>query len=196
MKKFLLVTVLIAMAASMANAQIVKSQSRSITRIVEDKIETPKTNYPLEFLVKVGGGMMFTSYSYENLAAYNVSLGCQKQLNDNGIYAGAQLGSSMIGYDGKDWGNHSFYGKSATIYVGPVLGLRKPVGTGLKFDAHIGASFEYAFASDDDGDDHYRPAAEFGLGIWFNNFLVELEYRGSYIYVRNNGVFLNFGFKF
>lgn len=195
MKKIITLLLLAVFCAGMASAQIVRSQSRSVTVINEPKKDDPGVDFGQNWLVKVGGGFMVDDYYTDLHGKYSVIFGYQRQFYKNGLYWGAQAGLNSFCYDayGDDyWGVKS----GSALSLGPTIGLKRPLGNNTTFDTHIGVQYAHLFASDDDGDDGNRAVWEFGLGIWYKRFLIELEYQGSCGCVVDNGLLLNLGFKF
>ena len=197
MKKILLATVVAIFSVGSVYAQKVESKSRSIMVLEEKKESKPTVS---NWFIKAGGGVLMGDDSSVH-ANYNVALGYQHQFMDNGLYWGAQVGSSLVEYDGSYtslWGRSSsrFLSTCASIYLGPTLGIKRPIGQNTQFDGHIGISYQHAFASDDDGDDGNRALWEVGLGFWYKRFLIELEYQGSTPYILNNGILLNIVLRF
>lgn len=227
-----------------ADAQKVVSRSRIAMVIKEEKPpkEKPpkeKVDYPYNFFVKAGGGVNILHNQYVDvnpIGAFNVAFGFQKQCNRHGLYWGAQLGVSNIEsytyaeIENRYWVNHySSYAHYhwdyedddeakgvGIIYLGPVLGFKKPVSSNVTFDGHIGASYCVSLGkytdwkrdvycdgvlqySDENRTLAHGPVWELGLGLWIKRFLVELEYRGFYDIEddhANTSLLLNFGFKF
>ena len=197
MKRIITLLLLLAVGAGVAPAQIVRSQSRSITVVKEEK---PKVVYDHNWFVKAGGGIMVDDGDGKNEGGthgkYDIKAGYQQQFSRVGFYWGAQAGLNSFCYDGRDssgfWGTQS----GPAIFLGPTIGIKRSLGINTTFDAHIGAGYAHLFASHDDGDDANRVVWELGLGIWYKRFLFEVEYQGSYGYVMDNGVLFNIGFKF
>lgn len=184
MKKILLATVVAIFSVGSVYAQKVESKSRSITVLEEKKEPKPTVS---NWFIKAGGGVLMDDESSVH-ANYNVALGYQRQFMDNGLYWGAQVGSSpLVKYD--------YISTCASIYLGPTLGIKRPIGQNTQFDGHIGVAYQHAFASDD-GDDGNRALWEVGLGFWYKRFLIELEYQGSTPDILNNGILLNIGLRF
>lgn len=199
MKKIITLLLLAVFCAGMASAQIVRSQSRSVTVINEPKKDDPGVDFGQNWLVKVGGGFMVDDYYTDLHGKYSVIFGYQRQFYKNGLYWGAQAGLNLFCYDAYyDTSSYSYteIKSGPALSLGPTIGLKRPLGTNTTFDTHIGVQYARLFASDDDGDDCNRVVWEFGLGIWYKRFLIELEYQGSYGYVVDNGLLLNLGFKF
>lgn len=189
MKKVITILLLAILGAGAAAAQIVRSESRSYTVIKEDKIIRPHN-----WFVKAGGGVMASEG--ESFGKYNVAAGYQKQFSAAGFYWGAQLGLTSIVYKGYEPYGRTFKNTAPAIFAGPVIGVKRSLGTNTCLDPHIGVGYARAFPSDDDGEDRNHVIWELGLGIWYKRFLVELEYQGSYGSLVDHGVLLNVGFKF
>ncbi len=197
MKKIITLLLLAVFCTGIASAQIVRSQSRSVTVINEPKKENPGVDFGQNWLVKIGGGFMADNYECEMHGKFSVMLGYQRQFYKNGLYWGAQVGLNTFCYDAYG-DNYDYYGvkNGPALSLGPTIGLKRPLGINTTFDTHIGVQYAHLFASDDDGDDANRCVWELGLGIWYKQFLIELEYQGSAGCVVDNGVLLNLGFKF
>lgn len=196
MKKIILLLLLAIIGAAGAQAQIVRSESHTITVVKKEK---PGVDFGQNWLVKAGGGVMYNSYADAISAKYNVMIGYQKQFYKNGLYWGAQAGLISIGYDKEDVsGYYSYAGGSApALAIGPALGLKRPLGVNTVFDTHIGAGYAHAFMSDDCGsDDSNRIFWEAGFGIWYKRFLIEIEYQGSAYGCVDHAALLNLGIKF
>lgn len=159
--KRILVAALASIVVLSAGAQKVVSRSRIAFEVKEPK---EKVHYPLNFFVKVGGGVNiyhapdWFSDEINPIGAFNVALGLQKQLNKYGLYFGAQLGisnSEALVSKYKYWYESGYYyydycvleehcaeGKGvAMIYGGFLFGIKKPLNSTLSFDGHIGGSY-------------------------------------------------------
>lgn len=178
------------------DAQIISSKSRSI-KIQREKPTLLKPN----FFIKAGPTVMFADakddIENQSKLGYNVSLGYQRPFLPSGVYWGAELGSTMAYYDGYDTDDNWYENnKAASIYFGPMIGLKKNIDEYTQIDTHLGGGFMHEFASGDDGDDSNRPFWELGVGVWYKRFLIELDYIGSAPYIMTNAIMLNLGFKF
>lgn len=193
MKKIITLLLLAVLSTVAATAQIIRTESHSIT-VVEDK--KPKVDHGHNFLVKAGIGFM-TSDS-KTKVKYNAIFGYQKQFTGSGLYWGAQAGLTAVTYEDEILDDYlKWLVKSTTaISVGPTFGIKRSIGTNLTFDSHLGAGYAYALGSEVLNDDKHRIIWEVGAGVWFKRFLVELEYQGSHGYLTDNGLLLNLGFKF
>lgn len=197
MKRIVFVLLLAIVSAAAASAQIVRSESHSITVIKKEK---PGVDFGQNWLVKAGGGVMCVNeQDSKTFVKYGVMLGFQKQFYRNGLYWGAQAGLTSIGYD-KETENLLYFDGEASapaIIIGPTLGLKRPLGVNTVFDTHIGAGYAHAFMSDDyASDDSNRIFWKAGFGIWYKRFLIEIEYQGSAYSIIDHGVLLNVGVKF
>lgn len=191
MKKIILLLLLAIIGAAGAQAQIVRSESHTITVVKKEK---PGVDFGQNWLVKAGGGFMTADCGDSSFGKYSVIVGFQKQFYKNGLYWGAQLGLNSFCYDIDD---DKITGSAPALSFGPTIGIKLPLGVNTTFDPHIGASYAREFASDDDGNDANRIVWEAGLGLWYKRFLIEIEYQGSYgDLTADNGVLLNFGIKF
>lgn len=198
MKRIVFVLLLAIVSAAAVSAQIVRSESHSITVVKKEK---PGVDFGQNWLVKAGGGVMYATYNDDGAASakYSVMLGFQKQFHKNGMYWGAQAGLTSIGYDKETEDGRDFDGNASApaILIGPTLGLKRPLGVNTVFDTHIGAGYAHAFMSDDyASDDSNRIFWEAGFGIWYKRFLIEIEYQGSAYSIIDHGVLLNVGVKF
>lgn len=150
---------------------------------ITDSIATPK--YESNWLVKAGIGpcLDWGDGSRVNYIDALVAVGYQHQISPEGLYAGATAGCKLF-------------------WIGPFveadLGIKKQIATKKVFDGHIGLGWDplsiYGF--------YNRWHASVNAGIWFNRFLLELNYRCS-TQIDGAGdcyplhyVYLNFGFKF
>ena len=191
MRKIIALLLAAVLCAGAATAQIIRTESHSIT-VMENK--KPKVDHGHNFLVKAGAGFMASDYYSNAVVKYSAILGFQKQFSRSGLYWGAQAGLNTILYQGS-W--YAYESSSApAISLGPTLGIKRAFGSNTVFDSHIGMGYAHAFDCDDSGDDKNRVIWEVGAGVWFNRFLVELEYQGSHGYLTDNGLLLNVGFKF
>lgn len=191
MRKIIALLLAAVLCAGAATAQIIRTESHSIT-VLENK--KPKVDHGHNFLVKAGAGFMASDA--ETKVKYSAIFGFQKRFTANGLYWGAQAGLNAIMYDGyRGWGG-GYIDSAPAISLGPTFGIKRALGLNTTFDSHIGVGYACAFSSDDDGDDKHRVIWEVGAGVWFNRFLVELEYQGSHGYLTDNGLLLNVGFKF
>lgn len=195
MRKIIALLLAVVICAGAATAQIIRTESHSIT-VMEDK--KPKVDHGHNFLVKAGAGFMADD-CYGNAAVkYSAILGFQKQFSRSGLYWGAQAGlNAVLCIKYGEWGL-GYRDSAPAISLGPTLGIKRSLGLNTTFDSHIGVGYAIALASDDevDNDDKHRVIWEVGAGVWFNRFLVELEYQGSHGYLTDNGLLLNVGFKF
>lgn len=198
MRKIIALLLAAVLCAGTATAEIIRTESHSIT-VLENK--KPKVDHGHNFLVKAGAGFMVNDDFYKTTKVkYSAIFGYQKQFTGSGLYWGAQAGLNAIMYEGdRDDGYRDriwFIGSSPAISLGPTLGIKRSLGLNTTFDSHIGVGYAVAFPSAKDGADIHRVIWELGAGVWFNRFLVELEYQGSHGYVTDNGLLLNVGFKF
>jgi|GEM_PF-2291226 hypothetical protein len=191
MRKIIALLLAAVICAGAATAQIIRTESHSIT-VMENK--KPKVDHGHNFLVKAGAGFMVDEG--DTKVKYSAIFGYQKQFTGSGLYWGAQAGLNAIMYDGYDEWSWFYIHSAPAISLGPTFGIKRALGLNTTFDSHIGVGYACAFPSDDDGDDKHRVIWEVGAGVWFNRFLVELEYQGSHGYVTDNGLLLNVGFKF
>ncbi len=191
MKRIVFVLLLAIVSAAAASAQIVRSESHSITVVKKEK---PHVDYDQNWLVKAGGGVMCVNDEGDTFGKYSVMLGFQKQFHKYGLYWGAQAGLNSFSYDTYD---SYYYVKSApALSFGPTIGIKRPLAVNITFDSHLGVSYAREFASESDGDDGNRVVWEFGLGLWYKRFLIELEYQGSAAFTTDHGLLLNVGVKF
>lgn len=79
MKKIITSLLLAVFCTGIASAQIVRSQSRSVTVINEPKKENPGVDFGQNWLVKIGGGFMADNYDCEMHGKFSVMLGYQRQ---------------------------------------------------------------------------------------------------------------------
>lgn len=191
MRKIIALLLAAVICAGAATAQIIRTESHSIT-VLENK--KPKVDHGHNFLVKAGAGFMVSDA--ETKVKYSAIFGYQKRFTANGLYWGAQAGLNAIMCR-----NYSFYGSyrdsAPAISLGPTLGIKRALGSNTVFDSHIGVGYAHAFDVDEiDVDDQNRVIWELGAGIWYKRFLFELEYQGSSIYITDNGLLFNIGFKF
>lgn len=199
MKKFLAILLLGVVFTCNIDAQIVRSESRRIQRIDEPKKERVYVDYGQNFYVKVGGGILFREE--DTFFKYNLALGYQRQFLPEGIYWGAQLGLTPTCFDFNDHKDYSEIKAAATVYLGPTIGLRRPLGGNTCFDTHIGVAYGRQFGYSEDDylwiEEPNRLVYELGVGIWYKRVLVEVEYQGSYgrVYT-DHAPLLNIGFKF
>lgn len=190
MKKIITLLLLLAVCAGVASAQIVRSESRSITVVKEEK---PRVVYDHNWFVKVGGGIMIDDWGRDKHGKYSVLAGYQQQFSRVGFYWGAQAGLNSFCAEGK-------YDVSSApaIFLGPTIGIKRSLGINTTFDAHIGAGYAHSFDSNGEEDVYAanKVVWELGFGIWYKRFLFEVEYQGSTEAVMDNAVLLNVGFKF
>lgn len=192
MKRIVFVLLLAIVSAAAVSAQIVRSESHSITVVKKEK---PHVDYDQNWLVKAGGGFMVTDNDNSVFGKYSVLLGFQKQFSKNGLYWGAQAGLNSFSY--RIWRNNLGVDKSApALFIGPAIGIKRPLGVNTIFDTHLGVSYARELGSDVDGDDANRVVWELGLGLWYKSFLIELEYQGSAAFSSDHGILLNLGIKF
>lgn len=216
----LLAVVTMVLSASAETAEKVESIFKK-----ELETENPRVTYPYNFFVKAGGGFIIGKYDAGTGGAFNAAVGFQRTTNSHGLYWGLQLGFTMMRYeyvyhdDGSyydDWSysnDWSHYGKSTAVtYLTPMIGLKKDIGQDRLFDFHFGAGYQIPFGNCNNYScNHYSRSDflsglcyELGFGVWFHNFLVELQYRGfcnmTGYYgagdTLNNGAVLNLGYKF
>ena len=191
MKKIILLLLLAIIGAAGAQAQIVRSESHTITVVKKEK---PGVDFGQNWLVKAGGGFMAADCGDSSFGKYSVMAGFQKQFYKNGLYWGAQVGLNSFSHDTGD-----NVESALALSFGPTIGIKRPLGVNTIFDPHIGVSYGREFTSDDAAkrDDANRIVWEAGLGLWYKRFLIEIEYQGSYgDLTADNGVLLNFGIKF
>lgn len=164
MKKIILLLLLAIIGAAGAQAQIVRSESHTITVVKKEK---PGVDFGQNWLVKAGGGFMVADID-KFFGKYSVMVGFQKQFYKNGLYWGAQVGLNSFSYDS----DHPDYtvNSAPALSFGPTIGIKRPLGVNTTFDSHIGASYAREFASDDDADDANRIVWEAGLGLWYKRF--------------------------
>ena len=192
MRKIIALLLAAVLCVGAATAQIIRTESHSIT-VMENK--KPKVDHGHNFLIKAGAGFM--AAEGDTKVKYSAIFGYQKQFTGSGLYWGAQAGLNAVMYEDVDWDNYYWYGESApALSVGPTFGIKRPLGTNTTFDSHIGVGYALALGISGDDNDKHRVIWEVGAGVWFNRFLVELEYQGSHGYVTDNGLLLNVGFKF
>lgn len=166
-------------------AQKVTSESSSITIIRQDKPKS-KLDITSYWLLKAGGGVEL-SYALDGpQCTYNISVGYHHLLDKSGLYIGGQAGSTKV-----PWEKFDLY---SNIYLGPVVGLKKAIGSKSILDCHVGADYSLQFEKGGKSD----LMLEAGIGIWFNRFLVELQY-GALNCVEEcfgNQICINLGIKF
>lgn len=190
MKKIIIILLLALFCAGIASAQIVRSQSRSVTLVSE-----PKGEHQGNWIVKAGGGLMGSDN--RTFGKYSVMVGYQRQFEKNGLYWGVQAGLNSFCYT-----DYSFYdndydrGSAPAQSLGPTIGLKRALGSETTFDTHIGIQYAHMFEFDGFQDDKNRFVWEFGIGIWYKSFLIELEYQGSQGWATDHGMLLNLGVKF
>ena len=184
MKKFITILTLCLMALPAVFAQKVSSNSRSITILHEEK---PKSLVESCWAFKLGGGINTNNRGTTD-GIYNISIGYHKVLNNDGIYLGAELGSTM--YTTEDYWDSS---TDPGIYIGPVLGIKRPFGGYKIFDFHIGVNYNYNF-----GEDINNLAGQAGIGVWFGKYLVEIQYSPMNLLEQTfcNQIGLNLGIRF
>lgn len=208
MKKVILMLLVILLGAQLAGAQIVRSQSRSITVTEEkkEKVKKVRVNYGHDWVVKLGGGVNITDGSNGNYTSfnYNFSFSYQHILNSHGLYLGGQVGITasngedfyQVYYGNKYWEYHWYprQKQGLGLYIGPTLGIKLEISDKIKFDPHVGVSYMHSFNGWNDSE---RMQWELGLGLWFNRFLVEIEYAGTMpVHDISNAILLNLGFRF
>ena len=199
MKKVILMLLVILLGAQLAGAQIVRSQSRSITVTEEkkEKVKKERINYGHDWVVKLGGGVNIVGdHEMPRTYSYNFSFGYHHILNTQGLYLGGQVGVTSADRMVFDYHPIVIHHISHNIglYVGPVFGIKIRLADNIKFDQHIGVSYFHRFQNDywDDEKIHWN----LGLGLWFNRFLVEVDYAGSGPGDLNTAFLLNLGFRF
>ena len=195
MRKIIALLLAAVLCAGAATAQIIRTESHSIT-VMENK--KPKVDHGHNFLIKAGAGFMVDDDFYKTTKVkYSAIFGYQKQFTGSGLYWGAQAGLNAIMYEDVDWENYHWYTESAPVLsIGPTFGIKRPLGAHTTFDSHIGVGYALTLGISGYENDKHRVIWEAGAGVWFNRFLVELEYQGSHGYVTDNGLLLNVGFKF
>lgn len=193
MRKIIALLLAAVLSAGAATAQIIRTESHSIT-VMENK--KPKVDHGHNFLVKAGAGFM--TAEGDTKVKYSAIFGYQKQFSGIGLYWGAQAGLNAVMYEEEvlDYYFKWFAKSAAALSVGPTFGIKHFIDANKTFDSHIGVGYAYALGSDVWSDDKHRVIWEVGAGVWFNRFLVELEYQGSHGYLTDNGLLLNVGFKF
>ena len=189
MKKIITLLLLFAVCTGVASAQIVRSQSRSITVVKEEK---PKVVYDHNWFVKAGGGIMIDNRGGDKHGRYSVLAGYQQQFSRAGFYWGAQAGLISITYSDDNYWDSDLHDVPG-IFVGPTFGIKRSLGTYITFDPHIGVGYARGFTAEADAN---KFAWEVGVGIWYKRFLFELEYQGATGDAMVNGALLNIGFKF
>lgn len=201
----LLAVVTMVLSASAETAEKVESIFKK-----ELETENPRVTYPYNFFVKAGGGFAIGNAGLEIGGTFNAAFGYQRTTNTHGLYWGLQLGFTMMRYE--NW-SHSGSSKVST-YLTPMIGLKKDIGQDRLFDFHFGAGYQIPLGNCDSYSTSGNPSGscfisglcyELGFGVWFHNFLVELQYRGFYSLTGedhgagdtlNNGAVLNLGYKF
>lgn len=182
MKKVIFALIFLLGITSEASAQIIQSTASKITVIKET---TPPTQS--WWTIKLGGGALIDEG--EATGTYNVSIGYNKYLKNSSFYWNITAGSSML-----NTGDSHSYG---TIFLGPSMGIKKHTGpnSSVMFDAHLGCSAE--FVPDEYSSYNLGVSPELGAGLWFNRFLIEIDYRpGIIAYTCNQRFLLNLGWKF
>lgn len=196
MKRVVFLLMLALCGASAVKAQKVETKSRSL-RIEMTKKE--KTHLPFSWQVKAGAGVTITNgYGTTDRGFnYNVALGFKKQFTSdaNGWYWGGFIGSTLrFEEEYTDYSRYIIENKFS-LYVGPTIGINKPINDLLTFDAHLMAGYQHSFNKY--GNYHHHVIGEIGFGIWINRFLVELAYQPSFIGDEtNHSILLNLGFRF
>lgn len=207
MKKVILMLLAILLGAQLAGAQIVRSQSRSITVTEEkkEKVKKERVNYGHDWVVKLGGGVNITD-GYEAFTSfnYNFSFGYQHILNSHGLYLGGQVGITAsnddyyqkVYYGNEDWEYHSYtrLQHGIGLYIGPTFGIKLKLTDSIKLDPNI--SFSYLQSFNDQKWHCERVQWTIGMGLWFNRFLVEIEYAGTQPGYSTTAFLLNLGFRF
>lgn len=194
MKKIFLFLLIFAVATPAMVAQKVTSDSRVIKIEREQKVKK-ELNIKNCWLVKVGGGINYNKYcDDDNVGTYNVALGYNHILNSHGLYVGGQLGANR-----NTWTeNYKYHATSNSIYLGPVLGLKKIVGTSQMLDFHFGVNVNHVFNAYDEEHRNALISSELGAGLWYRRFLIELQYRAQNLndgYITHQFV-VNFGYRF
>lgn len=204
MKKVILMLLAILLGAQLAGAQIVRSQSRSITVTEEkkEKVKKERVNYGHDWVVKLGGGVNYVHNGHDKHITYNYnfSFGYRHILNSHGLYLGGQVGVTASDIAVRDYQyvdghfyDDNYVSHGAGLYIGPIFGIKLNISDKIKFDPHIGVSYMHSFNGWYDSE---RVQWELGLGLWFNRFLVELEYAGAGEFDVNTAALLNLGFRF
>ncbi len=192
MKRYIVLLLVAIITIGAASGQIVRSTSSRIT--VEKEKKEPQASFGDNWVVKVGGGGIVINREknegHKTFGGYDLSVGYQHDLHFYGTYVGGQAGIGSAIYE-----NKVDYYNSATIFLGPTLGLKHTMGENTIFDGHIGVGYE-RLIHDKHTDDSNRICWELGLGLWYKRMLFEIEYRGSNGEVLNSGILFNLGFKF
>ncbi len=189
MKKILLFLLILAVAAPLVSAQKVTSDSRVIIIEREQKVKT-KLNIENCWLIKLGGGININSNCDDNsVGTYNVALGYNHILNNHGLYIGGQLGANI-----NTWEERS----NNSLYLGPVVGLKKIIGTNQMLDFHFGINGNYVCNAYDMEIHDASISAELGAGLWYKRFLFELQYRAQNLHGGDitHQLVINVGFRF
>lgn len=164
------------------SAQIIQSTASKITVIKEQKPPTQSW-----WTIKLGGGYSI-NIDEDNSLTYNVSVGYSKYFKNSPFYWNVAGGSSLV---------RPLWFDCYTAFLGPSIGVKTLVAqnSSVMFDAHLGCYAEFAF--DDYIDNIIAAAPELGVGLWFNRFLVEIDFRPCIIEdTCNYRLLLNLGWRF
>ncbi len=210
-KLFILLVVICATAATRANAQIYRSQSRKI-----ELIKTPKekrtydNDWGHDWFLKAGAGILMSGYINDVSVKYNFKAGYRKQIHGIGLYYGALIGLTnsfvdyrtyVTNYYGSHWKWNTKY--RPALLLEPLFGIKYRLGTtNTSIDAHIACGYERVLATNtalniSNSGNLNKFSAEGGIGVWFNRFFVGAECQVAYSsYIFDSGVAANVGYRF
>lgn len=198
MKKIVMFA-LVACFATLAQAQIVSSTSREITKTSVTVEKTPQNS--LKY-IRMGAAFNKFKASYEGKSetydsklGYDVVYGFQTPI-EYGVYYGLEFGLGSRGYSSEDYDEETSL-FAHNIQIMPNLGWKYNFTKELALDLHfgIGASFDYygTFTCkyhdekedwsiwDDDDYNKFDVYCKFGLGLWYNKFNIDLSFKNGFM---------------